>query len=139
MERQRVVDPTGFTPQGPAVAQIMGVSCPTATGCIAPGTYTQFTNAGEIEAALSKDWNGTSWQQQPMTYANIGSLSGVSCSTATNCTAVGPGNPDGPAAEAWNGTSWSPQFLPLVGPDRGVPTGLSCLSSFCMAVGYVFN
>jgi hypothetical protein len=132
---------SAFAPQGPALAQLMGVSCPTPTGCIATGTYTQFTGAGEIQAALSEDWNGTSWQQQPMTYANIGSLSGVSCPTATNCTAVGPGNPiqDGPAADAWGGTGWSPQFLPLVGPDRGVPTGISCLGSFCMAVGYGFN
>jgi hypothetical protein len=50
----------------------MGVSCPTATGCIATGQITQFTGAGEIQAALSEKSNGAIWQQLPMTYANIG-------------------------------------------------------------------
>jgi hypothetical protein len=75
------------------------------------------------------------------------SLSAVSCTTATACTATGAyddatvgGNPppDIALAERWNGTSWTiqPTSSPGAGYDA-VLSGVDCLSSMeCIAVGY---
>jgi hypothetical protein len=129
-------------PIGAATAQFAAVSCPTSTDCIAGGQYTQYTGSGGLQAALSEDWEGTSWKQQQLSpNFDLGSLSGVSCPGATTCTAVGPGNPpvDGPSALTGYGTSWSEQSLPLGVYNRGVPSGVSCPTTICMAVGFDFD
>lgn len=84
------------------------------------------------------------------------SLTGVSCVSATACTAVGnylypsPSDPSdyltGTLAESWDGTSWSvvPSPSPSPGIDRRGPTpmltGVSCISpATCTAAGYYTN
>jgi hypothetical protein len=62
-------------------------------------------------------WNGSTWKLEPVPYRRGAQyeayLSGVDCSAATACTAVGsytPGTEGGPAmAERWNGASWTRQ------------------------------
>ncbi len=130
-------------PEGPADPQFTGVSCPIATSCIAVGQYT--TDVGTsvgTQVPLGEGWDGTSWTQQTPTVDN-NVFSGVSCSTASSCMAVGPAIPirDGPVTEAWNGTSWStPPSPPYVGlGNDGVLSGVSCTGVICMAVGHAYN
>ena len=66
-----------------------GVSCSSAKACTAVGTY----GDGARESTLAERWNGTKWALQTTpnpSDAGASHLKGVSCSSATACTAVGP-------------------------------------------------
>jgi len=127
---------------GAAVSRFFGVSCTSASACTAVGTYS-LTGNGSL--TLAERWNGASWSVQT-TPDNVKSassvLSGVSCTSASACTAFGTtdeGGPGGPTlAEAWNGKSWSIQTTPNpTGSVGSTSTGVSCISaSACAAVGY---
>ncbi len=60
----------------------------------------------------------------------------VSCSSATDCTAVA-GDKRGPFAEHWNGVAWHRELAP--GPSRDILSGLSAVScpstELCLALG----
>jgi hypothetical protein len=77
------------------------VSCVSAADCTAVGYFGTGT-----EHFLIEHWNGRRWNLPPAPDIS-GSLSGVSCTSPTACTAVGGG-----IAETWNGTTWSAQTLP---------------------------
>ena len=66
-------------------------------------------------------------------------LNGVSCASATVCTATGQYAPGGQAAyflEAWNGRSWRLVTAPLpAGFVQGALNGTSCVLARCTAVG----
>jgi hypothetical protein len=129
---QAAVNPTGNQE-----ATQSGVSCSSSTACTAVGTYRSAANG---EATLAERWNGTVWSIQ--TTPNVGTkernvLRGVSCPSATACTAVGFDLASGrkPLAEAWNGTEWSIQSTPAL-TGSGELLGVSCASSTaCEAVG----
>jgi len=116
-----------------------GVSCPTATTCLAVGL-------DEVEPAefntLAEHWNGNTWSEVavPLPAGSSGGvLNGVSCPSATNCLAVGwagrgefPGDAAFALAEQWNGSTWSVVKV----PDVGRLSSVSCTSAmFCFAVG----
>jgi hypothetical protein len=119
---------------------LFGVSCASATACVAVGNGTQGSGAS---GTLTESWNGTSWTVVPS--PNEGSagtgnvLEDVSCVSAAACTAVGSSGPDPGSTliESWDGTSWA--IVPS--PDRGlwgsVLVGVSCVSATaCTAAGY---
>ena len=90
---------------------------------------------------LVESWNGASWSVVPSPSPGAGSfLGGVSCVSATACTAAGYYNPTsntrGTLVESWNGSSWS--VVPS--PSRGSHSALddvSCASTTaCTATGY---
>jgi hypothetical protein len=113
-------------PNGATASYLWGVSCSSATACIAVGNYTD-SNGSEL--TLAERWNGTTWTIQ--TTPGEGSLTGVSCTSATACTAVG-----GALAERWNGSTWTIQTTPS-GTDLN---GVSCTSAtVCTAVGWSAN
>jgi hypothetical protein len=127
---------------GPTVNDsLYGVSCVSATACTAVGS--RYTT---VYRNLVESWDGTSWSV--VSSPNIGSatspnsLEGVSCTSATACTAVGvhyasSSSPGRTLAESWNGMSWSvvPSSNPAASGD--VLTGLSCTSATtCTATGY---
>ncbi len=69
-------------------AELFDVSCTKAGPCYAVGG--NFTEG--IEGAVAELWNGSRWSVQPVPVtgsADESALQGVSCTTATNCTAVG--------------------------------------------------
>ena len=141
------------TPQAPLPnlqsADLRGVSCTSATACTAVGD-TLATGAGQLSLTLAEVWDGTSWTVQP-TPNPAGSagtiLTGVSCTSATACTAVGSyqTNPSAssavPFAERWDGQSWTIQTIP--NPATSMSTfldGLSCTSATaCTAVGFYLS
>ncbi len=128
-------------PSGSYTSDLAAVSCTSATACIAVGGYsTDSTNSTGLP--LAETWNGTSWsiQQVPVPAGTSqGGFSGVSCTAATACTAVGSystsSGGSGTLAEGWNGASWSIQLTPTLAEGGGV-FGVACTSpSACTAIG----
>jgi hypothetical protein len=117
-------------PSGATVPGLNQVSCTSATFCEAVGEYSDSSGA---TVPLAETWNGTAWSVQSApspSGALLEVLSGVSCTSATFCEAMGGGST--PFIDDWNGTSWQSQSLPgtvSYGP-------VSCASAdFCEAVG----
>jgi hypothetical protein len=127
---------------------LYGVSCVSAAACTAVGSH---ENTRKAQRVLAESWNGTSWSVVPspnagrVNSANV--LAGVSCVSATACTAAGgyynwgSGN-EKTLVESWDGTSWS--VAPT--PNAGLPTsfdllnGVSCVSAAaCAAAGYFYG
>lgn len=131
-------------PPAPAGAQstsLLGVSCVSASGCVAVGSYR--STAGVVKT-LAEAWNGSSWSIQPTPNpagATAGNLLGVSCLSASACFAVGDFRSGSGVrrvlAEAWHGSSWSIQPAPIpAGASRSFLNDVSCRSaSACTAVG----
>jgi hypothetical protein len=136
------VQPTPSLP--PYVHGVLnGVSCPSATTCIAVGNSVD--SAGQF-LPLVEAWDGTSWSIQSTTTLpppdGYGILRGVSCTSASACTAVGSvaGIDFGSQrtlAERWDGTSWSVQSTPNpTGATASGLDGVSCTSpTACTAIG----
>jgi len=129
------------TPTFGTGAALPSVSCSAPKECTAVG-YTVSNGAG---TPLILRWNGKTWNTEtvatPSEYKE-GWLHGVSCSSATSCTAVGTYFTPTEVrvlAERWNGTTWSVQATPeLKSPFDFVPEllGVSCPeSNVCVAVG----
>ncbi len=123
---------------------LFGVSCPSATACTAVGYYVNYSGD---DVTLAERWNGTKWAIQstlnPSVVKNI--LGGVSCTSATACTAVGyyanKSGEDATLAERWNGSKWAIQSTPSPhGSQNSDLYGVSCTSATaCTAVGYYAN
>ncbi|MGC9962963.1 MAG: hypothetical protein ABSE47_13810, partial [Acidimicrobiales bacterium] len=140
------------SPAGALSAGLAGVSCTGASACTAVGDY---TNSSGTEVTLAEVRKGTTWaiQKTPNPTGSKGSsLSAVSCTGASACTAVGDyvkTNGSGVTAgtvetlaEVWNGTNWKVQPTPnhaggnsLFGRNNSL-FGVSCTrASACTAVG----
>ncbi|HEX4491553.1 MAG TPA: hypothetical protein VH914_10140 [Acidimicrobiia bacterium] len=114
--------------------EMLGVSCPTATFCMAVG------QSGGTAAAK---WDGTEWSTVPTvdpsgTFADW--LTDISCVSSDFCVAVGErfssqaGN-DPTLIETWNGTSWSLTDTSALTSEGGL-NGVACTSTTaCVAVG----
>jgi hypothetical protein len=129
-------------PSGATATELYRVSCTSASACIAAGNYASGAGA---TVPLAENWNGTSWsvQSTPVPSGALASyLDGVSCTSATACTAVGWYEPSAGAyetlAERWTGTTWTIQSTP--NPTSATDSYLfaaSCTSTpTCTAVGY---
>jgi hypothetical protein len=115
------------------------VSCTSASSCIAVGASNPFTpNA----VTLAERWNGTQWTIQaiPNPSQGGGTLNGVSCTSASSCTAVGASNA-GTLAERWNGIRWRIQATPSpAGAQFAALNTVACPSSAdCTAAGFYVN
>lgn len=113
------------------IAELTGVSCASATYCIAVGSDYSVSGGQVSQLPLAYAWNGTTWTAMTMPAVTTGYLSGVSCTSATWCVAVGDGSSSW-LAEVWDGTAWT------VMPTSGSPAiyAVSCSSAVaCTAVG----
>src|SRR5690242_12727777 len=128
-------------PAGAFTSVLFGVSCPAATFCVAVGNY---QNRAGRHAIMAEAWNGSSWSVMPApppAGARRSFLNGVSCTSATACTAVGSYQTRSGGhvtlVERWNGTTWSRQPTPNPAtPPRSALAAVSCTSaSACTAVG----
>jgi hypothetical protein len=133
------------TNPGPESDYLYGASCTSASACTAVG-YQQLNTSAKV--TLAERWNGTTWTTQttPNPAGPTDVFSGVSCASATACTAVGSyaesnAEPTGPFAEGWNGTTWTVQTTPSpAGTDESPLNGVSCTAaSTCTAVGEYQN
>jgi hypothetical protein len=124
---------------GATQSSLSDVSCTSATACIAVGNY---TNSAGTVLTLAEDWNGTKWQVQTTlnpTGAQSSVLDGVSCTSASTCTAVGYYTSGGQVltlAERWDGTAWTIQQTGNPGIGSHYLYSVSCTTSTaCTAVG----
>jgi hypothetical protein len=135
----------GLSPR--ALGDLSQVSCAAATFCIAVGDYKLINDDSGTSWPLAERWNGHRWKVTPASKLP-GFLTGVSCSSARACTAVGEsdaGHRAGSLVERWNGARWTiqPTPAPPTPPNaiRTPVTGLyavSCRSpSACVAVGSI--
>ncbi len=129
-------------PSGATLSSMDGVSCSSSTACTGVGDY---TNSSGTNVTLAERWNGTEWtiQSTPNPSGATRSLfTGVSCSSATACTATGEYvNSSGTTvtlAEAWNGTEWSIQSTsnPSEASGSTLQSVYCASSSSCVAIGY---
>lgn len=124
--------------EGTAQKAMLGVSCASATYCVAVG-----------EAAskpVAQQWNGTEWSLLSVpnpSGAKGAKLMSVSCTSSTSCMAAGDyyetTSNEKTLAERWNGTSWSINSSPNPSEAKGFVnfTAVSCTSSTsCTAAGY---
>jgi hypothetical protein len=120
--------------------QLFGVSCASATDCVAVGT--EYSHL--LGATFAEHWNGTQWTVTPVPVppnAKDSELNGVSCTGDGSCMAVGVENfntdrTPAAIAERWDGTRWT--VVPVPGPASSVSilTGVSCAAaSDCTADG----
>jgi hypothetical protein len=127
-----------------------GVSCVSASDCTAVGTETNFAETSG--STLVESWNGSAWSvvSSPNESGSTPSqLNGVSCVSASDCTAVGVSTVDSAyqtsaetVVESWNGSTWSVVSSPNPAGSSGINQlyGVSCPSaSQCTAAGYFVN
>jgi hypothetical protein len=128
----------------PVFSAAYGVSCPTASACMAVGGY----NSDGVVLVLTERWDGSGWSVLPSAApsgATSSQLNAVSCADAMNCVAVGSYSDSNflnwPFAESWDGSSWAVVSVPT--PTGGSFAGLSGVSctgaSSCVAVGSFTN
>jgi hypothetical protein len=135
---------TPQTPAGATTAVLAGVSCPSATACVAVGTAVNSDTGGVQD--LAESWDGNGWTVQP-THAAFSKidywLNAVSCSSTRDCLAVEQynarfGSSDRWAtwAEHWDGTSWSGLLPDVASSYYNDLLGVSCTAATaCTAVG----
>jgi hypothetical protein len=127
-------------PPGTTWSGLDDVSCPTSTFCVAVG----FAGEKRYTHGTWFTWNGTVMREKTIPeppHSHNSELGGLSCSTTTNCVAVG--NYQNPAgkwrsyAEIWANGKWTIDITPNVrGQKASFFEGASCPSSTeCVAVG----
>jgi hypothetical protein len=132
-------------PTGAISSQLTAVKCTSTASCIAVG---QYNTLAAITKTLIMRWDGKRWTILPSPngpVSPVSVLSGVACSSTTNCFAVGGyfvSTPDDSGertlVEQWNGTTWS--MVPS--PNQpltidNVLDGVTCTSAAnCFAVGH---
>ncbi len=119
------------TPAPSSGGQLVGVACASTTACITVGSRPGGT--------LAEGWNGSSWSIQSTPSPNGTTLSAVSCTSPTACTAVGNYTDTSSnyvtLAERWDGSRLSIQPTPTP-TGGGQLLGVSCTSTTaCTAVG----
>jgi hypothetical protein len=135
---------TSFTAPGTAgdSTALDGLSCVTATDCVATGAFT--TDGGNDAVPLADSWNGSKWTQLANPKTPSGSelavLGSVACVAAKSCVATGLDltmTAGDELAETWNGSAWT-----ITKATAGVKNtiqalvSVSCLSlKNCSAVG----
>lgn len=142
-----VIQPTPNLLSGSNTANgLFGVSCTSASACTAVGWTKDFST--DVTSTLAEQWDGTSWVMQSIPNPVVSgngqpTLSDVSCTSASACTAVGSYYTPGLRAtlvERWDGTSWTIQPSPNPVGKNSYLVGVSCTSaSACVAVGYYFD
>jgi hypothetical protein len=116
-------------------SNLLGVACTSPSSCTAVGSST--TTAG-ASRTVAERWNGTRWriQHTPDPPQGGGSLNGVSCTSASACTAVGATATGRTLAERWDGAKWTIQATPNPPQGGDFLSGVSCTSLLlCTAVG----
>jgi hypothetical protein len=122
-------------------ADLDAVSCTSAAFCMAVGRAIE--SPSYTTTPISEVLHGDTWTYVAIPNSSSAAwLTGVSCTSATECTAVGSTEEgsDETLIETWNGTAWTAVSSPNPG-DQNLLTGVSCVrgTSFCAASGRTFN
>jgi hypothetical protein len=124
---------------------LYGVTCASPSECWAVGYFSTGTGASVLQTLIER-WDGSTWAivPSPNTSANdINVLYRVTCTSASDCWAVGYNWPDHfrTLSEHWDGTAWGIVSSPNPSATRrNVLYGVACLSgSDCWAAGYYWD
>jgi hypothetical protein len=129
---------------GSSISTLEGIACVTASNCYAVGAGT--TSGGTTSFVLH--WNGTTWAGLASAHpgdASSTTLSGVSCSSATSCAAVGSyvnvtNGVTKTFVVRWNGLGWQNDPSPNQAVERSSFAAVSCVAGpSCFAVGSYYN
>jgi hypothetical protein len=123
----------------PKSSVLIGVSCATATTCVAVG----WAGDESFRHTLIETWRGIDWSVAASpnpSSTRAAYLRSVSCTTSARCIAVGF-SVNGPTTrtvvEGWNGSVWSILASPNPGTLDSSLLGVSCASSTsCVAGGH---
>ena len=121
-------------------ARLNDVSCVSARLCFAVGAAYGFASgAGALDNAFVERWNGRRWSMAALWNFALGpniELTGISCVSASACTAVGAAAESGGGVIVrWDGKRWAIEKTG-VGGDFGYLAGFSCAAlNACAAVG----
>jgi hypothetical protein len=134
-------------PAGSSSTLLEDVSCTSPTSCMAVG----WQQEGSARKPFSVRWNGSSWSALtapvPSDAKGATELRGISCASASACTAVGTYTTTSALplsaqeyktlTETWNGSGWSLQVSPNPeGRKLSHLSSVSCSEAFtCTAVG----
>ncbi len=135
---------------GATVTEFNGVSCVSATECVAVGAAEEGSGRLVPYAAV---WRNGAWSAQSPPEPNEGGkntrLLSVSCTSRTFCMAVGTRREERDAtgegygrafAEIWNGSSWALAEMPELSNWFSGLGGISCTSpNMCFAVGQYYH
>jgi hypothetical protein len=124
---------------------LRAVSCPTASSCIAVGSY---LNKAGISRTLTESWNGTKWSvvKSPNASSYGNALNGIACTSSIYCVAVGDEiesesqDIELTLIETWDGNSWS--VVPSANPSSSTDDLNSVFCSGpgnCTAVGFALE
>jgi hypothetical protein len=132
------------TPKGLDGVTLDGVSCTTATHCVAVGTANGYTKSSqaELEVAMIETWDGAKWTLHNVTASSASSMlqvAGVSCATGSFCVLDGDSftvssnsATIGTWLAAWNGKT----LTRMKSPVAMLPTAVSCATvSNCAVTG----
>ncbi len=135
--------PTPNAP-GQAASALNAITCTWTNFCLAVGQAGPSDDAPV--SALIEVWNGSTWtiQTAPDPGGDTAALRGASCSSPTECTAVGYwtyGTRELPLVERWDGSAWRIQSPQDPSGGQGAELdGVDCVSNLeCMAVGSYVN
>ena len=135
--------PTPNVGGGSSASELDGVSCAGQAFCQAVG---HSVDASANLHNLIEGWNGSSWSivvAPDSGSASINSLGGVSCISATVCTAVGSAGPSANSLSTivlnWDGAAWTVDPSPPADEAAATGTALSSIScitnSVCVTIG----
>lgn len=114
-------------------SNLTGVSCTSATRCIATGGSFK-TTPKPTSVTLAELWNGSVWTiQKTPNSTNGGKLNAIACRSRSDCLAVGDG-----FGARWNGRKWSLVKLGFPGSPASL-TSISCRAGVCYADGGFFQ
>jgi hypothetical protein len=119
-------------PQPGSDSLLLAVDCLSASNCMAVGET-------GLDATMAEKWDGSSWTIVPTPGANSpndrGQLQAVSCTSSTDCWAVGAMDNE-PIAEHFDGSAWTlDPSLPVLSNGASLMS-VSCTdATFCEAVG----
>ncbi|MDQ1511731.1 MAG: hypothetical protein QOG50_3575 [Actinomycetota bacterium] len=127
-------------PRPTGVSVLNAVRCPGATSCFSIGGY----GTGNGNNTLVEHWDGSTWSimsSPTPTGATFAGLNSLSCTSLTNCFAVGQsagtGNGYRTLVEHWDGSAWSTITSPNVLSASNGLFSVACPSAAnCFAVGF---
>jgi hypothetical protein len=137
----------GPNPAPPGVLTVLsGVSCVSATSCVAVGYHGAGPNHRTM--TLIERWDGATWSIVPSPNRYVGpsagnGFRGVSCASGNECFAVGSTGNGGPGVtlvEQWNGAAWVIVPSPNHNDNSNWLLGVSCpTTTACYAVGDAYD
>jgi len=123
---------------------LFSVTCLDGSDCWAVGAVLGAAGDGSPSGSLTEHWDGTSWSivASPTPAGDVGALlQGVSCTSASDCWAVGFGTDQNgenlnSVTEHWDGSSWSLVSSAVTNQSYDQLDNVSCISGTdCWAVG----